>query len=92
MLPIVWADEADLDLEEITTYIGQFDPVAATRLWGVIVESVEFASEHPYMYRQSERIPGCREIVAHMNYIVVYRVDLTCVEVLRVLHTRQEYP
>lgn len=44
------------------------------------------------MYRHSERIPGCREIVAHPNYIVVYRVELDHIEVLRVMHARQEYP
>ena len=44
------------------------------------------------MYRQSEHVPGCREIVAHPNYIVVYRVGLDCIEVLRVMHARQEYP
>ncbi|WP_415136046.1 hypothetical protein [Ottowia sp.] len=30
--------------------------------------------------------------MAHRNYIVVYRVELTSIEVLRVLHVRQEYP
>ena len=92
MLPVVWAEEADDDLNEITAYIGQFNIAAATRLWHVIVESVEFLPEHPYMYRQSERVPGCREIVAHPNYIVVYRVGLNHIEILRVLHARQEYP
>ena len=57
MLPIIWADEADADLEEITAYIGQFDPVASVRLWGAIVKSVEYLPEHPYMYRPSERVP-----------------------------------
>ena len=92
MLPIVWVEEADADLEKITGYIGQFDPNAAVRLWASIVESVEYLPEHPYMYKRSERVPGCREIVVHPNYIVVYRVGLGSIEVLRVMHARQEYP
>ncbi|PJX19952.1 plasmid stabilization protein ParE (plasmid) [Advenella sp. S44] len=92
MLPIVWSDEADLDLDEIIAYVGQFNADAATRLWHFIVQSVEGVPDHPYMYRQSERIPGCREIVAHPNYIVVYRVEIDRIEVLRVMHSRQPYP
>jgi plasmid stabilization system protein ParE len=38
------------------------------------------------------RAPGTREIVAHRSHIVVYRVELACIEVLRVVHARQEYP
>jgi addiction module RelE/StbE family toxin len=92
MLPVLWTDEADADLDEITAYIGQFDVGAAFRLWSCIIESVKYLPEHPLMYRQSERVPGCREIVAHPNYIVVYRVGATAIEVLRVMHARQEYP
>lgn len=92
MLPIAWADEADTDLEEITAYIGQFNPLAADGLWRVVVESVEYLPEHPYMYRRSERVPGCREIVVHPNYVIIYRVGLDHIEVLRVIHTRQQYP
>ena len=49
------------------------------------------AAEHPYLYRTG-RVPGTREIVAHPNYIVVYRVTAERIEVVRVLHARQEYP
>ena len=92
MLPVVWSDEADADLDRITAYIGQFDVHAAVRLWGLVLSSVERLSEYPYLYRKSERTPGCREIVVHPNYIVVYRVGLSCIEVLRVVHARREYP
>lgn len=54
--------------------------------------SVEPLSEHPYLYKASERVPGCREIVAHPNYIVIYRVSMQAVEILRVLHARRQYP
>ncbi|WP_419196692.1 hypothetical protein [Bartonella grahamii] len=30
--------------------------------------------EHPYLYRQSEKVLGLREIVAHPNYLILYRV------------------
>jgi toxin ParE1/3/4 len=44
------------------------------------------------LYRQSERVPGCREIVAHPNYVILYRVAAVCIEVVNVVHARQQYP
>ena len=49
-------------------------------------------AEHPYLYRQSDRIPGLREIVAHPNYLVLYRVTATHVEVVGVVHARRNFP
>lgn len=91
MLPIVWSDEAEADLLGIIDFIGERDPWAAERLGEAIRDSTWPLPEHPYLFRPG-RVPGTREIVAHPNYIVVYRVELACIEVLRVLHARQEYP
>jgi plasmid stabilization system protein ParE len=43
------------------------------------------------MYRAG-RVPGTRETVVHPNYILVYRVTAEAVEIVNVLHTRQQYP
>lgn len=91
MLPIVWSDEAEADLLAIIDFIGERDPWAAERLGEAIRDSTWPLPEHPYLFRPG-RVPGTREIVAHPNYVVVYRVELACIEVLRVLHARQEYP
>ena len=50
-----------------------------------------FSNASRYMYR-SGRVPGTREIIAHPNYIVVYQVMAERIEVVSVLHARQEYP
>lgn len=92
MLPIFWLESADADLDVITDYIGQFDVDAAERLWHRLRASVLPLSEHPYLYRQSERVPGLREIVAHPNYLVLYQVAATCIEVVNVVHARREFP
>ena len=64
----------------------------ARRLRQVLMESVVPVSEHPYLFRQSQTIPAMREIVAHPNYIVYYRVTASCIEVVNVIHTRREFP
>ncbi|HCF3424996.1 TPA: type II toxin-antitoxin system RelE/ParE family toxin [Pseudomonas aeruginosa] len=54
--------------------------------------SVLPVSEHPYLYRQNERTPGLREIIAHPNYLVLYRVAESHIEVVAVVHARREFP
>lgn len=92
MLPIVWQESADADLAEIVDYIGQFDAAAAKRLWQRLRDCVLPLSEHPYLHPQSERAPGLREVVAHPNYIVFYRVTAASIEVVAVAHVRREFP
>ncbi|WGG49007.1 type II toxin-antitoxin system RelE/ParE family toxin [Rugamonas sp. DEMB1] len=31
-------------------------------------------------------------MLVHPNYLVVYRVDATAIEILSIIHTRQQYP
>ena len=45
----------------------------------------------PYLFRPG-RVAGTREQVVHPNYIVVYQVGNDVIDILRVLHSRQEYP
>jgi len=45
-----------------------------------------------YLYPISDRIPGLREIVAHPNYIVLYRVAAERIEIVTIVHARQQYP
>ena len=91
MLPIRWRARALEDLQAIVAYIAQYNPVAADALRERIEAAVLPLSEHPYLFR-SGRVAGTREVVAHPNYIVVYRVLTDCVEVVSVMHAAREYP
>lgn len=91
MLPIIWRASARADLAAIIRYIAEHDIPAARRLKSHLESVVLPLAEHPYLYRPG-RVPGTRELVAHPNFILVYRVKADCVEVVSVLHSRQEYP
>jgi addiction module RelE/StbE family toxin len=88
---IRWADEATTDLVAIIDYIEQRNATAAQNLYATIVQSVESLPLMPYLFRPG-RVAGTREQVVHPNYIVVYQVGNDVIDILRVLHSRQEYP
>jgi toxin ParE1/3/4 len=91
MLPIRWSPFAASSVAAIVEYIGQFDPVAARALRVRIDEAILPLSNYPYLFRLG-RLPGTRELVAHPNYIVVYRVLDEFIEIADVIHARRQYP
>ena len=91
MQTVRWSDEATTDLVDIIDYIEQRNPIAAQVLYAAIVQSAENLPLMPYLFRPG-RVPGTREHVVHPNYIVVYLVGGDVIDILRVLHSRQQYP
>lgn len=91
MQTVRWSDEATTDLVDIIDYIEQRNSIASHGLHAAIVQSAENLPLMPYLFRPG-RVPGTREHVVHPNYIVVYRVGDDVIDVLRVLHSRQQYP
>jgi addiction module RelE/StbE family toxin len=91
MLPVVWLDNAITDLTEIITYIAAENLGAARRLKTRLETAPLPLAEHPYLYPVG-RICGTRELVAHPNYILIYRIAAERIEIVGVLHSRQSYP
>ena len=76
---------------EIIDFIEQRNAPAAQNLYAAIVQSAENIAFMPYLFRPG-RVPGTRELVVHPNYIVVYQVGNDVIDILRILHSRQQYP
>lgn len=91
MLQIFWRASARANLASIIRFIANESPSAARQMRMRIEAAVLPAAEHPYLYRPG-RVPGTREIIAHPNYVIVYHVTVDRIEVLNILHSRQEYP
>ena len=91
MLAVVWLDEAIADLIDIVTFIAAANPSAARRIKDRLESAPLPLTEHPYLYPNG-RVPGTREVVVHPNYVMVYRVAAERIEIVNVLHARQEYP
>lgn len=87
---VEWRPLARAQLGEILDYIGDRNIVAASELYQNIQAATSAVPQHPYLYRFGQ-VRGTREIVVHPNYLVVYRVT-DRIEILTVLHARQQYP
>ncbi|WP_085647948.1 MULTISPECIES: type II toxin-antitoxin system RelE/ParE family toxin [unclassified Pseudomonas] len=88
---LVWRQEALDDRDNIMERIGQENPAAAIKLDEAFELKGEGARQHPALYRKGIA-GGTREIVVTPNYVIIYTVKVDVVEVLRVLHTRRQWP
>lgn len=87
---VEWRPEAVADLWEILEYIDERNSQAAEELYSEIERATTALPEHPYLYRLG-RVLNTREIIVHPNYLVIYRLT-DRIEILSVLHARQQYP
>lgn len=91
MLTLIWRESARSDLRGIISYIAERNAAAAERLQAAIEACADALPSHPSLYRPG-RVAGTREAVVHPNYILIYRVTDEAIEVVNMVHARQEYP
>lgn len=91
MHDLVWKKQARNDLIKIVKRIAQDNPDAAEKLADEIEAKAEKLRERPKLFRVGRK-RGTRELVAHPNYLVIYRIEAETVEILRVKHSAQSRP
>lgn len=89
---ISWRPSAREDLADIVERIGEDSAQAAERVFNAIEKSVDVLSSFPLLFRESERVPGTREVLVFGSFIVFYRVKPGVVEVIGVAHGRRQFP
>ena len=87
----LWKPAAIADRKRITAHIAKDNLTAAIEMGDMLIEKAELLDQHPMLGRVG-RVKGTRELVAHPNYILIYRVAGEVAEVLRVKHAAQQYP
>ena len=91
MHKLEWKKQARADLLKIVQHIAEDNPDAAERLADAIEAKASSLMKHPKLYRIGRK-RGTRELVAHPNYILIYRIEGQTVVVLRVKHVAQQWP
>ncbi|MCP3736468.1 type II toxin-antitoxin system RelE/ParE family toxin [Sphingomonas sp. RP10(2022)] len=90
-LAVIWSDDSTTDFLNILDYIAERNVAAADRLEALVQHAADRLPDHPYIHRPG-RVAGTREAIVHPNYILVYRVGTDVIDILAVLHARQQYP
>lgn len=91
MLNARWEVDARIQLDNIVQYIRDRNAAAAERIEQSFQTSVERFCSMPMIGRPG-RVAGSREWIVHPNYLIIYRVTEQTIDIIRVLHSRQQYP
>lgn len=92
MKVIEWLPVAVTNRFEQLDYIAQDNPLAAISQDEQIEYQVDMLMQHPQMGRPGRK-KGTRELViSRTPFIVVYRVKGTRIEIVRLLHSSQQWP
>ena len=90
---INFSPAAENDLDAIFDFIVNDDPQAADRTAARILQAISILESFPLVGRVG-LVDGTREMpVVGLPYIAVYRIiDETEIEIIGVIHGRQQYP
>ena len=84
-MAIRWTRGALRNLQDLFDHIGADNPPRAASFARELKDKIERLDAFPGL-GQPGRLPGTRELVLHANYRVIYRVQATEVQVLRIQH------
>lgn len=91
MHTIRWKKQAICDLITIGQHIAKDSSANAENILDLIENRVKPLAAHPNLGRIGRK-RGTRELVAHENYVVIYRVLAVNIEILRIKHSAQQWP
>lgn len=91
MAEVVWTEEALSDLEAIGEYFDRTAPSYAPVVVSRLYTSVERLVDHPKMGRRVPEVDheSLRELIVE-NYRLVYQLGEERIEIITVLHSRQD--
>lgn len=90
-MAVKWLAVALENMRTIADYIAQDNQDKATTFVREIRQKTNVLADLPSVGRAG-RVLGTRELVAHKNYVVVYRIKGQNLEIVRVRHVRQKHP
>ncbi len=89
---IEWLPLASTNRFEQLDYIAQDNPSAAISQDEQIEYQVDMLMQHPQMGRPGRK-KGTRELViSRTPFVVVYRIKGDQIQIIRLLHSSQQYP
>jgi len=91
-LSIRWLPQAQSNRLEQLEFIARDNPLAAINQDEEIERQINMLLAHPKMGRPG-RVTGTRELVISSTpFVVIYRLQGQSIDVLRLLHSAQQWP
>ena len=91
-MPIVWTSPANVQLADLHEYIAESSEPAVDQQVAILLYATNTLSDFPEMGRPGRR-RGTRELVVNGTpFIVAYRIRLTVIEILAVIHGARRWP
>ena len=91
-MSIRWLPQAQSNRLEQLEFIARDNPLAAINQDEEIERQINMLLTHPKMGRPG-RVTGTRELVISSTpFVVIYRLQGPSIEVLRLLHSAQQWP
>jgi toxin ParE1/3/4 len=97
MKPVYFSARAKDDLNSILDYIHRDNPAAAARVREAVLETAGKLADSPELgpalINPRPRHRGVRMLLvrAHLNYVLIYRIETQRILVLRTLHAAQDW-
>jgi addiction module RelE/StbE family toxin len=91
-LSIEWRSRALDDIASAQNYLSDRNPEAARRILERILQRSRELEDFPEMGKPG-RLQGTRELlVPGSPYVLIYRIGCDAIDILRVLHTKRDWP
>jgi addiction module RelE/StbE family toxin len=87
-----WLRSGLRSLQKVSAFIAADNPLAASRVINTVHDRAALLAANPKLGRAG-RFPGTRELIlGDLPFIIVYRLTRDELQILRLLHTSQEFP
>lgn len=90
-MKVVWTPEAEQDRAAIFDHIAADNPFAAARMDQLFADAAASLQDFPWRGHVGP-FPGCRELIPHENYRLIYATEDDTVWVLALIHAARQWP
>lgn len=91
-MKLVYLSLAYQDLENITLYIANDNPVSALQLIDRIEQSLIILKHHPFVGRETQFEGLYRWVIPNTSYSAFYRIESDTIIIARILHNARQFP
>ncbi len=91
-MKLIWTKRALRQLENAQDYIAQDNPTAANEVATRIAEAAYLLLTQPKMGRKGRVTDTFEWVVKQTPYLIAYVIEEDTLQILRVIHSKQNWP